>query len=279
MTPLIVDAHNHVGHLAHVLSFDGRQPPPEPTVDDDAARRVETMDVLGIAWAVLQPSHGYLRADGIADTMRVNDRMAEYGRAAPRRLRVFGTAEPLHGQRGIDELDRFGDLGLEGVAWHHRFQGCYIDNPWMWPTLRRMSELHLVPLIHVNVESSLEAHWRLQRLALEFPELPFLAMDGFWSYERARHILMTAGVTPNVIWDLGGPACYVPILEWIERNGSTTLCFSLGGTYSAAVAATKPPLLLELERLPISAEDRANILGGNVVRILGDSRSTPAPGG
>jgi predicted TIM-barrel fold metal-dependent hydrolase len=266
--PLVVDAHHHVGHLAHVLSFDGRPPTDDPDVADDAARRVATMDALGIGWAVLQPSHGYLRADGLRDTMKLNDRMAEYRSVAPDRFRVLGTTEPLHGGRGVDELDRFPELGLDGVAWHHRFQGCYVDSAWMWPILRRVSELRLVPLVHVNAESSLEAHWRLQRLALDFPELTFLAMDGFWTYERARNILMTAAQTPNVVWDLGGPVCYVSVREWIDRNGSTTLCFSAGGSYSGTAGAAKPPLLAQLEQLAIGDDDRANILGGNVARAF-----------
>jgi uncharacterized protein len=266
---LIVDAHQHVGWLGDVLSFDGRDATPELTVEEDADRRIAQMDALGITWAVLQPSHGYLRPDGIVDTMRVNDRMARYREYAADRFRVLGTTEPTHGERGLAEVDRVAaDLGLAGLAWHHRFQGCYIDSKWMWPTLRRMSELGLVPLVHVNAESSMEAHWRLQRLALDFPELTFLAMDGLWSYERARHVLVTAPTTPNVIWDMGGPVSYVSVEEWVGCNGSTTICFSQGGVYDSR-AVSKPAILTQIEHAAISEADRANILGGNVARAFG----------
>jgi predicted TIM-barrel fold metal-dependent hydrolase len=273
---VIVDAHQHVGDLSDVLSFDGREPPPQLSIEEDAARRVGYMDSLGIAWAVLQPSHGYLRPDGLADTMRVNDRMARYRACAPGRFRSLGTTEPLHGARGLGEIDRAHELGLDGLAWHHRFQGCYIDSRWMWPTLERMAELHLVPLLHVNAESSLESPWRLQRLALDFPHVTFLAMDGLWSYERARHVLMTASVTPNVVWDMGGPVCYVSIEEWVGRNGSTTICFSLGGTYNASGPPTQPPLVAQIERAPIADADRANILGANLARVF-DANDVVAP--
>jgi uncharacterized protein len=265
---MIVDAHQHVGHMAEVLSFDGRQAPPEPTVEEDAARRIAIMDSLNISWAVLQPSHGYLRAEGIRDTMRINDRMAQYRSLAPDRFRVLGTTEPLHGERSLAEVDRASELGLAGLAWHHRFQGCYIDSKWMWPTLERMAERGLVPLLHVNAESSLEANWRLQRLARDFPDLTFLAMDGLWSYERARHVLITATDTPNVIWDMGGPVCYIGVEEWVNHNGSTTACFSLGGTYSGQGPARKPPLLAEIEGAAIAEADRANILGANLDRLF-----------
>ena len=51
-TTPIVDAHQHVGDLAHSLSFDGHDPPAEVTVAADASARVAFMDAVGIDWAV-----------------------------------------------------------------------------------------------------------------------------------------------------------------------------------------------------------------------------------
>jgi predicted TIM-barrel fold metal-dependent hydrolase len=266
---LIVEAHHHAGDLSDSLSYDGRDASPEPPVEEDAKRRVARMDALGIAWAVIQPSHGYLRTDGLAATQRVNDRMAQLQAGAPDRIKAVGTTEPLHGADGVGEVDRVADIGLKGLAWHHRFQGCYIDCRWMWPTLERMQERGLVPMLHTNAESSLEANWRLQRLALDFPELTFIAMDALWTYERARHVLMTAEITPNVIWDLGGPVSYIGYEEWVKRNGSKTLCFSAGGTYSAGGPVTVPPMVGEIENAAISDADKANILGLNVAGAFG----------
>jgi len=265
---MIVDAHQHVGDLADALSYDGREPTRQPDVEEDAEARLVHMDALGVRWAVLQPSHGYTRSDGLADTQRVNDQMTRYRDYAPDRFCVLGTTEPMHGQRGVEEVDRLHHLGLKGVAWHHRFQGCFIDSRWMWPTLERMTALGLVPLVHVNAESSMEAHWRLQRLAVDFPNLTFLAMDGLWTYERARHAMITATTTPNVIWDMGGPVCYISAEEWVERNGSTTLCFSTGTSYGPHGPVSKPPLLSMLQAAVMSEEDRNNILGGNVARAF-----------
>ncbi len=273
---MIIDAHQHVGVLTDALSFDGREPGPEPSLEEDATARIRSMDTLGVALAVLQPSHGYNRADGIEATRRLNDRMARFRTLAPNRFVVLGTTEPLHGERGLAEVERAADLGLQGLAWHHRFQGCYIDSRWMWPTLGRMSDLGLAAIIHVNAESSLEAHWRLQRLALDFPAVNFLAMDGFWTYERARHILATADLTPNILWDLGGPVCYVSVQEWVERNGSETICFSIGG-YSGVVPTTMPPLFGQIEQAAMTDADRTKIVGGNVARVFGlENRNGPA---
>jgi len=175
----IVDAHQHVGSLEHAVSYSEGSIGEDLPVETDAARRVQLMDAVGVSWAVLQPAHAYLRPDGIRDTMRVNDRMAQYRAAAPGRFRaILGTVEPLHGERSIPEIERCkNELKLAGISWHHRFSGVFIDSKWMWPYLTRMQELSLVPLIHVNVDSSIEAHWRLQRLARDFPKLRFLAID------------------------------------------------------------------------------------------------------
>ena len=266
---MIVDSHQHIGSLSDALAYDGTDSLSETSVESDARRRLGAMDAHGIDRAVLQPSHGYLRTDGLAATMRINDRMVEYMSLAPERFWALGTTEPMHGTAGVGEVDRIASLGLKGVAWHHRFQGCYIDSRWMWPTLDRMATLELVPLVHVNVESSMESHWRLQRLARDFPGLTFLAMDGLWSYERARHALFSASVTSNVIWDMGGPVCYVSAAEWVERNGSTNLCFSADLHYGAQEAEREVPLLKHIEASGLPEADKANILGGNLARLFG----------
>jgi predicted TIM-barrel fold metal-dependent hydrolase len=265
----IVDAHQHVGSLADAVSHSGQPLGQDLPVAQDAAQRIALMDQAGIDWALLQPSHGYLKPDGLRDTMRLNDRMAEYKQVAPTRFRaVVGTLEPMYGERGLPEIDRCKhELGLDGLSWHHRFQGCFIDSKWMWPILERMQALGLAPVIHVNSDSSIEAPWRLQRLARDFPDLTFLALDGLWSYERARHILDIARQTPNVIWDVGGPANYITLEEWVARNGSQTLCFSADLAYAAG-PIHRPKLLDQVEAAGITDEDRANILHGNIRRMF-----------
>ena len=265
----IVDAHQHVGSLSDALPASGEAIGQDLPPEADAAQRIRLMDAAGVSWAVLQPSHGYLRPDGIKDTMRVNDRMAVYRSIAPDRFRaILGTVEPLHGERSIPEIERCKTrLGLDGLSWHHRFSGCFIDSKWMWPILERMAELQLVPLIHVNVDSSIESHWRLQRVAKAFPQLTFLAMDGLWTYERARHVLETASSTPNVIWDIGGPANYISIEEWVGKNGEDSICFSADLAY-AGHAVAKPRLLDQIERAAVPASVKARILGGNLRRLF-----------
>src|SRR5262245_38325209 len=119
--PEVVDAHQHVGSLADALPSRGTPAPREPDVTEDAEHRVAAMDAYGIDWAVLQPSHGYATADGVRDTMAVNNRMAGFKRHRPERFRaVVGTVEPRHGSAVLGEIARCKDeLSLDGLSWHH----------------------------------------------------------------------------------------------------------------------------------------------------------------
>jgi predicted TIM-barrel fold metal-dependent hydrolase len=270
-TPMeIADAHQHVGDLSDALgAWPGKRPSPE----EELRLRLGAMDARGIGWAVIQPAHSYLKADGIRDTARVNDSIAAYRKRAPERFPIaLGTVEPSHGERSLAEIDRGGqELGLNGFSWHHRLQGGFIDSPWMRPYLRRMAELGLVPVVHTNAESKLEAPWRLQKLAHEFPELTFLAQDAFYSYEQSTEVLFLAERTPNVVWDLGGP--YTPglfgLIEAAIRNlGPERFCFSADMSYIGTGSSERSALLDAILRSSLSDEQRMQVLSGTLRRLF-----------
>ena len=229
------------------------------------------MDAIGVSWAVIQPAHSYLKVDGIRDTMRVNDGIAAYRDRAPERLRAaIGTVEPSHGERSLEEIERcHQELGLSGLSWHHRLQGMYIDNRWMRPYLKLMGELGMAPIIHTNAESKLESPWRLQKLAYEFPDVTFLALDAFYSYEQSTEVLFIAEHTPNIIWDLGGPGAFGRAKAFIQRHGSDRFSFSGNMGYSAMASKKRPDLLDSVLNSSLSDDDKANILGRNVRRLFG----------
>lgn len=265
----IVDTHQHTGDITDALGFRGGIGK-ELSVQEDAERRVRAMDRYGVDWTVLQPCHAYEKADGILATMRVNDTIAEYRKVDPGKFRIIaGTVEPMHGLRSMEELERMKyELKLDAVSWHHRFQGCFMDCRWTYELLRKMSELQLMPIVHCVNESSVEAPWRLQRLARDFPELTFLAHDALWSWGTSMQIMDTAMQTPNVIWEFGGPT-RVRVRQWVEQNGATNLCYSADLPYGAAHLVQEPHLRREIEAAPISDEDKANIFGGNIRRMFG----------
>jgi predicted TIM-barrel fold metal-dependent hydrolase len=260
----IFDVHHHLGSLSGGSLQD------TPGWDDqDYTNRVRIMEANGVTQAAILAATGYMQPEGIKDTMRSNDAVAAYRNRDPKRFPVAcGIVEPLHGARSLGELERIKhELGLEGVVWHHRFQGMAIDHQLMRPLLKKVSELGLVPLIHTNAESNLEAVWRLERLALEFLELTFLSMDALTTNTNSQLALDIAKRTPNILFDTAhvrGPA-YVK--NFVETVGSHRLVFG-SLFYSHPASYEHCATLDEVKAAKISGSDMANILSLNAKKLF-----------
>jgi len=260
----VFDVHHHLGSLTggSLQEGDGWQ-------ERDYGNRVRIMDANGVASAAILAATGYIQADGIKDTMRCNDVVAAYRRRDPTRFPVAcGIVEPLHGTRSLGELERIKhELHLDGVVWHSRFQGVAVDHPLMRPLLKKVGELGLVPLIHTNAESNLEAVWRLERLALEFPQLTLVSMDALTTNTNSQLALDIAKRTKNILFDsahVRGPA-YVK--NFVETVGSERMIFG-SLFYSTPPSYEHCATLAEIKQAKISDRDKANILALNAKRLF-----------
>jgi hypothetical protein len=260
----IFDIHHHLGSLAggSVQEGAGWQ-------ERDFANRVRIMDANGVALAAILAATGYIQADGIKDTMRSNDSVAAYRRLDPKRFpAACGIVEPLHGARSLDELERIKyELGLNGVVWHNRFQGLAVDHPLMRPLLKKVSELGLVPLIHTNAESNLEAVWRLERLAREFPELTLVALDALTTNNNSQLALDIAKRTPNILFDTAHVRGSAYVRQFVEAVGSQRLIFG-SLFYSQPASYERCATLEEIRMAKIADADKENILALNAKRLF-----------
>ena len=261
----IFDIHHHLGSLT------GGSLQEEPGWQDkDYNNRVRIMQANGVTKSAILAATGYIQADGIKDTMRSNDAVAAYRKRDPERFPVAcGTVEPLHGIRSIAELERMKhELHLEGVVWHNRFQGVAIDHQLMRPLLKKVSELQLVPLVHTNAESNMEAVWRLERLALEFPEITFVSMDALTTNVNSQLALDIAKRTPNILFDTAHVRGSGYVRQFVETVGSRRLIFgSLFYSYPASYEHCAT--LHEIKEARITDEDKANILSLNAKSLFG----------
>jgi predicted TIM-barrel fold metal-dependent hydrolase len=260
----IFDIHHHLGSLSGGSLQEG-----EGWQDRDYGNRVRIMQANGVTMSAILAATGYIQAEGIKDTMRCNDTVAAYRKRDPKLFPVAcGTVEPLHGARSLDELDRIKhELHLEGVVWHNRFQGVAIDHHLMRPLLKKLSELGLVPLIHTNAESNMEAVWRLERLALEFPQLTFVAMDALTTNVNSQLVLDIARRTPNILFDTAHVRSSSYIRQFVEIVGSHRLVFG-SLFYSYPASYERCATLEEVKTAKISDKDMANILSLNAKRLF-----------
>lgn len=260
----IFDIHHHLGSL-----MGGSLQDEEGWQDRDYANRVRVMQANGVTMSAILAATGYIQADGIKDTMRSNDTVAGYRKRDPKRFPVAcGTVEPLHGTRSLDELERMKhELHLEGVVWHNRFQGVAIDHQLMRPLLKKVGQLGLVPLVHTNAESNMEAVWRLERLALEFPEITFVAMDALTTNVNSQLTLDIAKRTPNILFDTAHVRSSAYVRQFVETAGSHRLVFG-SLFYSHPASYERCAALEEVKGAKISEEDIANIFWRNARKLF-----------
>jgi len=261
----ICDIHHHLGafHGGCLIDQDG-------WTDVDYDARVAMMTHNDINYVCLLASAGYLQADGIHATRRSNDVLAEYQKRDPSRFPVAaGIVEPLHGAASLDEIDRIKhDLHLNGIVWHHRFQGVFLDDPLMRPILHRMGDLDLVAFIHTNGESNIEAAWRLERLAQEFPDVSFVAMDAFGGgNSNSLMAIEIAKRNHNIVWDTSGLSKPDLVRRFVGQAGSEKLV--LGKTYYSSPPSYWHNRTIDIiQDAGLDTADLANIYHNNVRRIF-----------
>lgn len=265
----VFDVHQHAGLLSVSDRIEGGQPALD--IDHDYRRRVQIMDRFGVTKGAIMPALQYERPNGQADTCRTNDLMAKYKRRYADRFPVaIGTVEPLHGEKlGIAELERMRhELGLDGVVWHHRFQGTFIADRRMRPFLKRAEELGLPAFIHLFAESTMEAPWGLESLADAFPGVTFVAIDAFSGHTQSRYMLSMGKRYPNILFET---AALFPlgrlIEEFVATLGSERIIYG-SDLYLDPLMYNVPHVLHEIRAAEISPQDRENILWNNAVRLF-----------
>lgn len=259
----IIDIHHHLGALNGGCLIDS-----EGWTDRDYEKRVATMAENHVDRVGILASTGYIQADGIKATMRSNDVVAEYRKRDPQRFPVAaGIVEPLHGPASLAELERIKVLGLQGVVWHNRFQGVAVDHELMWPLIRKAGELGLVPFVHCNCESAMEAAWRLERLATAFPHVNFVAMDALGTHVSAAQALEIAKRCDNIVWDNSGTHNARFLKHFSDAAGSHKLI--LGSTYYSTPPSYTRNYALDLVlEAGLSEPDTANVLANNIKRLF-----------
>ena len=266
----IFDVHQHYGaHIAQKGGAEGAIFRPE----EDAARRVGVMERNGIHQACLQPAHSYQRERGVADLTVLNEGVA--------RLRDFdrehfpvalGTIDLCLGDAAIERETRraLDDFALDGLAWHHRLQGVYVDDPRMDSVLDALAERQKLAAIHLFADSTFEAPWRLENLAERHRDLQFLVLDGFSSFDRAGWMARIATHHPNVVFDTAALTSVAGVLpRFLAEAGADRLL--LGTNLYSSHQSDYYPLALHLLRASttIREHDRHKIFAVNARKLFG----------
>jgi hypothetical protein len=266
----VFDIHHHVGSFDISLGITNQG---AWEAEDDYAQRIRILDKFGIQAAAVMPSSQYLRPNGIPDTCAVNDLVADYRNRYHERFPVgLGTVEPLYGEEaGVTEIRRIvEELHLDGVVWHHRFQGAFINDKRMHGYLRTLAEYGLPAFIHVIADSTMESPAGLESLAEQHPEVTFIALDAFSGLPQSKIIMGIAKRCPNILFET---AIVYPlgriIEEFVAQLGSERLIFGTDLYLYPQVSYHHPHVLYEILEAPaLTDRDKQNIFWNNAQKLF-----------
>jgi hypothetical protein len=251
----------------------------------DGERTLADMNHAGIDLAVVQGL--YLR--GHAACVAANDELITLVRRHPGRLAAFASLQPLAGRAALDELDRCVEHGLLGVGELNPYaQGFALDEPDFLHVAEACIRRDLPICLHINEPvgraypgkgtTPLAAYHALAR---RYPELRLILAHwggGLIFYE----------LIPSVRDDLRN--------VWYDTAASP-LVYPTEAIFPAALACVGPrkilygsdyplrivpreqrepdfrPFLHQIDALPLDDTARADIMGGNALRVLRPSLS------
>ncbi len=238
---------------------------------------------------------------------RVNDRLAELVAAHPDRFAAFATLPTDDAKAAADELERtVTKLGFKGAMLHGVAHGHFLDDKRFWPIYERAQALDVPIYFHPAVPDARVREAYFEDYAKDFPSIVRaawgytietanlgvrLVLSGvFEAYPNFKAILGHFGETlPFLVWRLDSALSrpgqksihfrdvfcghfYVTtsgffsdpaLLCCMMEMGVDRILFAVDWPFEANLPATR-----WIEGAPISDEDKAKILSGNVKRLL-----------
>lgn len=264
----IFDIHQHIGSLDTGTAAEAAA----SSYDEDYARRSAALDRFGFTAAVAMPSLQYPRPRGFADTQALNDAIAGYRNRFRSRFPVaLGTVQPTDpAELSLGEIARVaGELQLDGVVWHHRFQSVFLNDRRMHPLLDACAAHDLAVFVHVIADSNMEAPWLMEELCETHPDVKFVALDPLTGFTQIRYIMQMAKRCPKLLFDT---AISMPlgraIEEFVHHFGSERIVFGTD-MYLSPPMYVYPHVLREILDAPgLTDDDRRNIFWNNAERLF-----------
>ena len=219
----------------------------------------------------------YVSPDIIGFTAEVNDWVARYASADPRRLIAFGSVHPRFIEDAGREVERLAKLGIRGLKLHPSHQivapNAYREGmAKLGAIYERAQSLGLPVMIHTGTSifpgaRNLYAQPMLvDDVAVDFPDLTILLAHGgrpLWMNEAfflvRRH--------PNVFLELSG----IPpqrLMEYFPRLEEVAEKSIFGTDWPGPGVPEIAGNIRKFQALPISAEAQRKILYDNAARLF-----------
>ncbi|HIC88648.1 MAG TPA: amidohydrolase [Anaerolineae bacterium] len=242
---LLIDAHCHVGEGVHYRLM------PEELLAQ--------MDELGIDRALLVPTDRHIAVDNVEG----NDLLLRTMERWPDRFWGLATVNPWYGDRAVTELHRSVRAGLVGLKLHPILQGFLLCDPLVYPVVEAAIELSVPIYFHTGTPVN-ALPLQLAELAQRYPGGRFI-MGHMGNPDFWLDVPMALSQAPN-LWAELSPNLPAAVDRVVHKGFADRLVFG-----SDAPMTDLRLEVMKIQYWQVSEEQRAAIMAGNLLRLLGQS--------
>jgi predicted TIM-barrel fold metal-dependent hydrolase len=243
---MIVDCHTHVGKT----KFIGKVTTAEMVL--------KMMDEAGVDKAVMFSGTSTGSATPVE---KVAEEVGKY----PDRLVGFAVVNPKEHDAPEKLEEAVTKYGLRGLKIHPTFQALPADDElWVYPLIEKAQELKIPVMIHSG-EAPYATPWQIGLVAMDFPKVTIImAHMGLNSLCYTDAAIKMAKRANNLILETAGVVYDAPITKACNEIGSDRIVFGSDAPVNNPIHEIK-----KIQVAKISEQDKRNILGENIARILG----------
>jgi hypothetical protein len=256
MARQIIDVHSHIG----------------TTITSGVGQDVDTwlakMDAAGIEQAIISVAAGGLQADGLRDTQRANDIIAQAVRIHPDRLPIgLAGIEVRHGEAAHGEVRRaINELGLKGLVFHATFEGFSVDSPAFHAVLGALGSGKALILLHSTPDGRANPN-AIAKVAERFPHLTFLLGHPVFSEDQRAQAAAQVKTHANMLIDLAYQDDPRTTEFFVREVGAERVFYGSDAPYFEPAQ-----VIASIEAANISDAEKEMILSGNAQRLIASFR-------
>ncbi len=253
MNRAVIDVHAHVGHT---LATD---------LGQTYAEYLRTMDALNIRRAIISVAAGGRQAEGIHDTRRENDVIAEAMQAHPDRFPVgLAGLEPRHQEKAVEELDRtVRRLGLHGMVFHATFSGFFVGaGNVLDPIFDLANDFGALCLMH-STPDAMASPEAIGQLAGRYPRVTIIMGHPLFTPVQRDGAIAAVKAQNNLYLDLSYQQDPTNAELTVQALGAERVLFGSDAPYYDPAATIR-----SIEEARISDHAKERILYGNGADLI-----------